>query len=139
MTGFRSGRSGSWRRGAGARAAFRAIGRRSREGAPARAGKTIVFLRASPLARARITHPITAPRLWWKVAKKALTRPRRLQRKRRRKSGEELPWRLPRPMTGDEQMWADYRAFKAAGMLHEWLALYRHVLNLKPSSMEAVS
>jgi len=41
-------------------------------------------------------------------------------------------------VSADEQMWADYRAFKAAGMLHAWLDLYRHVLNLKPSFMEAI-
>lgn len=42
-------------------------------------------------------------------------------------------------MTADEQMWADYVAFKAAGMLHAWLAMYRHALNLKSFSLEAVS
>jgi hypothetical protein len=85
---------------------------------------------------------ITAPRLWWKGAVKQVTKPRQVlsRGKKKRKSGETgaLPWRLPKPLSADEQMWADYQAFKAAGMLHVWLDLYRHVLNLKPSFAEAI-
>jgi len=55
---------------------------------------------------------------------------------RKRKSGEEgkalLPWRLPKPLSAEKQMWVDYRAFKAAGLLGTWFDMYRDMLNLKP-------
>lgn len=34
-------------------------------------------------------------------------------------------------------MWEDYWMFKAAGMLHEWIALYSDALNLKESLIHA--
>jgi hypothetical protein len=40
-------------------------------------------------------------------------------------------------MSADEQMWQDYWIFKVAGMLHEWFALYKDVLNLDSSSIRA--
>jgi len=53
--------------------------------------------------------------------------------KRKRKSGgDALPWRLPKPMTTDQRIWADYLAFKAAGLLETWFELYRDVLGLEP-------
>jgi hypothetical protein len=42
-----------------------------------------------------------------------------------------LPWRLPKPMTTDQRIWADYLAFKAAGLLETWFELYRDVLGLE--------
>jgi hypothetical protein len=83
---------------------------------------------------AKINRPITAPRLWWKSAKKAVTKPPRpFMFKRKRKSGGgALPWRLPKPMTTDQRIWADYLAFKAAGLLETWFELYRDVLGLEP-------
>jgi hypothetical protein len=35
-------------------------------------------------------------------------------------------------MTPDQEMWADYQAMKAAGLLGTWFELYRDVLNLPP-------
>jgi len=78
--------------------------------------------------------------MWWKGAVKQVTKPRRNMRVRKKKgkTGQAalLPWRLPKPLSLDAQMWADYRLFKAAGLLNEWFSLYRHVLNLKPSFMQ---
>lgn len=71
----------------------------------------------------------------WKAASRQIAGPPRPApaRKRKRKSGEgdSLPWRLPKVLSADEQIWLDYRIFKAAGLLKEWVVLYRHVLNLR--------
>ena len=81
---------------------------------------------------------IAAPRLWWKGAVKQVAKPCHVPPRwmRKRKSGGQgntsLPWHLPRPMTADERIWADYRAFKAAGLLGTWFEMYRDVLNLEP-------
>lgn len=64
-------------------------------------------------------------------------RPQRLPAKRRKRQSGSLPWRLPRPKTAEELMWEDYWIFKAAGMLHEWIALYGDALNLKESLIHA--
>ena len=89
-------------------------------------------------APARIKRPITAPRLWWKSAKKAVTRPPRffIAKRKRKTGGGALPWRLPKPMTTDQRIWADYLAFKAAGLLDTWFELYRDVLGLEPRHPE---
>ena len=89
-------------------------------------------------APAKIKHPITAPRLWWKSAKKAVTKPPRLfiAKRKRKSGGGALPWRLPKPMTTDQRIWADYRAFKAAGLLETWFELYRDVLGLESRQPE---
>lgn len=80
---------------------------------------------------------ISWPSVVWRSESQSITRPCRViaSGKWKRKA---LPWRLPKPLSMDEQMWADYVAFKAAGLLHVWLELYRRVLNLKPSQMQAV-
>jgi hypothetical protein len=74
------------------------------------------------------------PRRQWKAASQQTTRrkPRPI-RKRKKKSGEGegLPWLLPKALSADEEIWLDYRIFKAAGLLKEWVALYRHALNLE--------
>lgn len=36
----------------------------------------------------------------------------------------------------DDQMWIDYIAFKAAGMLSQWFELYRGMLNLSSPLLE---
>jgi hypothetical protein len=88
------------------------------------------------LAALRITGP--SLRYCWKTAAKAVTmRPRLGPTKRQKRKSGSLPWRLPRPMTADELMWQDYWILKAAGMLHEWFALYRDVLNLTPPPIHA--
>lgn len=126
MTGFRFGQSGSHTREAGK--AFGALGKR-------RMGVMSAPVGASPACR------VTAPRLWWKGAVKQVTRPRRrftARKRRKSETGALLPWRLPRLLSAEEQMWADYEAFKAAGMLHVWLELYRDVLNLGFPPCQAV-
>lgn len=97
-----------------------------------------VAFHAPVATRARIKKPVTALRLWWKGAVKQVAKPCRFPPRwmRKRKSGGQgnasLPWHLPMPMSADAQMWADYRIFKAAGLLSEWVELYRARLSPMP-------
>lgn len=125
MTGFRFGRSGNQRKRASE--ARRAIGKRGGVYSPV-LGFPMVALRLTGLPLRRV----------WKSAAKSVTaRPHRLLRTYRKRKSGTLPWRLPRPLSADEQMWRDYWIFKASGMLHEWFALYRDVLNLNPPLIHA--
>lgn len=59
--------------------------------------------------------------------------------RKKRKSGETtaaaLPWIIPNP---DAEMWADYQACKAAGLLGAWFERYRDVLNLQSHMPEPI-
>lgn len=99
---------------------------------PARIGAGLLF---RPDAAPVIKRPrlMTRPGLWFKSAAKQVTRPCPIPPRwaRKRKSGGQgkilLPWRIPDP---DADMWADYQACKAAGLLYQWAERYRYVLDL---------
>jgi hypothetical protein len=65
---------------------------------------------------------ITAPRIHWKEARKAITKkPRRIMARHRLQRPPSIrarPFRRIDPISAE--MWEDYRIFKGAGLLSEW-------------------
>ncbi len=94
-----------------------------------------------PPPRAYAACKALSPRFLWPAARKVVTSwqpPARVLPIQKRKNTEAvLPWGLPKPMSAEAHMWADYRAFKAAGMLQKWFELYRYVLNLPSEPIAA--
>lgn len=102
MTGFRSGTSGSLKRKA--KAAGRAIGKRRGRPPP---------VSSCPLS---LIHPRSPPRFLSSNSQYTPPTPRRITAQEH----PSLKSAPVRPNTDIVEMWKDYRAFKAAGMLAQW-------------------